>query len=452
MVQQNNRQPFTQMNTLASKTRELEGLNGRNGSHPPDIHRRARSTTSQSRLRWWLSAVTGFFALVAYSAPASAYFTFPANVGYILSTNPTGNYDGIDEDNSTNTANKPTYLTRFDTGYYQVDFDGLAEGGDVYGGDVQVNAWGSNAHCNTGGWWQTDDPYGGAISVTVFCFDQTGQPVDSLFTTSFFFRTDQPGPEAAYVWASNAASASYNAASDYAWNSTGGSITITHTPGTGSYAVKLGLQNGLLDFTPGPGGYKYSKGSAMVTAYGWQSNTYCNISSVTPPSYTRQYTIVNVACFNGATGAPTESQFDLNFSTMSPTYTPTTAFAWGNAPTSPSYNPDTNYVVEILNTGDGNDGPHYMGAAPTITRDGIGAYEVRFPDIMGPDFAYATVTAYGSGSDYCNIAGPWIAATSILPNDSHTDTIVKVNCFSYNGSPANAQYMVSFSDWAWIFS
>lgn len=145
------------------------------------------------------------------------------DVGWVWSGSPTGSFNA-NSNFSYNSSHGTNHITNTGTGTYRVDFPGL---GSVSGGDVQVTAYGGGSErCKVYSWGSS----GSTLQVTVNCFTTAGLPVNTLFTANYVRRSDTPGAQPAYVWAFDPSSASYNAASSYSWNSTGGGIAITHAP------------------------------------------------------------------------------------------------------------------------------------------------------------------------------------------------------------------------------
>lgn len=74
------------------------------------------------------------------------------------------------------------------------------------------------------------------------------------------------------------------------------------------------------------------------------------------------------------------------------------------------------------------------GSANRITRVGTGVYDNRLPG-NGLNEGTNHVTAYGTGSEYCNVA----SSTA-----SGNDRIVRVRCFNTNGQPTNTSYSLDY--------
>ena len=75
-----------------------------------------------------------------------------------------------------------------------------------------------------------------------------------------------------------------------------------------------------------------------------------------------------------------------------------------------------------------------FGGTNRVTRVSPGVYDNRLPG-HGQSDGLAHVTAYGTGSEYCNV--------SSLSADGN-DRIVRVRCFDTTGQPANAGYSLDY--------
>jgi len=340
-----------------------------------------------------------------------AWTTVPGDAGFASSIWPPGN-GNANSNFSYNSSGATNLFTHLGTGQYRVDLPNL---GTEPSGHVEVSAVSSgNRRCKVQNWY----PAGTTMQVWVLCFDG-GALADTDFTVSFVRRNDTPGPQGAYVWAFDAQSSSYDAVSSYSWNSTGGGITITHAPGTGNYWVEFSDQD-------------MSGGTVEVTAYG-SSSSYCKVTSWGGNT-------AGVKCFDGATGEPIESNFDLLFNSKQPNGTPSSSYLWADQPTASSYHPSSNYALGLINV-DYSSNASVISTAPTITRRATGLYSVTFPD-MAADRSFpftVKVTGYGSDSDTCK-AWDW----SIIGSDAN----VEVTCWDASGNPIDAFYTITFSSFA----
>jgi hypothetical protein len=334
------------------------------------------------------------------------------DTGFVWSSNLTGSFDASSF-YSYNSSGGTNHITWLSTGQYRVDFPGL---GNIVGGNVQVTAYGSGSErCKVDGWGSA----GSTLQAWISCYTAGGALTDSLFTANYVRRAGTPGQEGAYVWAYDPWTESYTPATPYQWDSTGGAINITHTPGTGSYAVTFAGQD-------------LNGGTVEVTAYGW-GNSYCKVAGWGGNT-------AWVVCFDGSTGAPVESQFTLIFSNKSPNNSPSYTYAWADQPSSEvSYNPSTWYERGVLQTDCGSE--QTMPNA-TITRSSAGRYTVQFPGMasISPYPSNVKVTGYSSGSDTCKVVGWW---------SSGSDAFAEVACFSPSGDPVDAYYTITYSSFAY---
>jgi hypothetical protein len=345
----------------------------------------------------------------------AAFAAVKGDVGYVLSTATSGTITA----NSTysyNSAGGTNTITVLGTGQYRVDMPNL---GSTFGGDVQVTGYGNgDKYCKVVNWGSN----GSTLQIFVNCFSNNGLAATSFFYVNYLRRTDAPGAEGAYVWAFDPSSASYDAGSAYSWNSSGGANTITHTPGSNTYAVTLAGQN-------------LNGGTVEVTAYG-SGNAYCKVVNW-------GFSTVNVACFSAGNGLPVESRFDLVFSTASPNGTPSSSFAWADQPSASSYHPSSSYALGLISI-DCCSTPQVVSTAPTITRTNVGRYTVRLPSMASP-FGGAPsnvkVTAYGTDSVACMI-------TSV--STSGADGLVNVYCFDALGPAVDSRYTITYSSFAYL--
>jgi hypothetical protein len=232
-----------------------------------------------------------------------------------------------------------------------------------------------------------------------------------------------------------------------AWSSTGGSITVIHSPGTGNYAVELFGQTGAAPADAGAGGCIANYGTVEVTASGG-SNAYCKVDALVPETSfhgQKSYVaaaVIRVSCFDGSTGLRTDSPFNMVYNTMAPNGTLTEAFAFGNQPGTASYSGNIQYVDMVQEYGDGqNYIPHCVTSAPGMFRWQTGRYGIVFSHlgiVVGPSMpSYVKVTAFGSDSNFCNVVnwGP----------GSNSDVGANVQCFTAAGVPSDTDFMITYS-------
>ena len=164
-----------------------------------------------------------------------------------------------------------------------------------------------------------------------------------------------------------------------------------------------------------PGSY----GNAQVTAVG-SDTARCKVQGWYVSSGDR---LVDVRCHNSA-GTLTNSDFVVYYHTaVSGSYggayllvtNPTSLLNIPyNAPSGYSYNSE--------------------GGANRVTRVGTGVYDNRLPG-NGWNEGTNHVTAYGTGSEYCNVS----SSTA-----DGNDRIVRVRCFNSSGLPANSGYSLDY--------
>jgi hypothetical protein len=262
-------------------------------------------TEGATRLSFGLECWTGGTALRADARFTVSFLSTndaPRRLGYLLADHPTDDYD-VTGSRTFNSAGAPNHVTRTGPGTYRVTFPGLG----VDKGDVQVTpVFGPSGgapprptgtadvgDCMIGGW---GGDVGGDQVVSVNCFDLAGAPADQKFTISFMDRQGLKGPDAgpiAYLWADQAASASYAPDPSYRYSSPAGPPHITRQ-GVGRYSATLSAMGG--------------GGTAKVSAYG-KSVTRCVVKGIRS---TGSPQIVRVNCFT-FDGLRADSQFTLAY-------------------------------------------------------------------------------------------------------------------------------------------
>ncbi|HET9953653.1 MAG TPA: hypothetical protein VFQ61_04075, partial [Polyangiaceae bacterium] len=214
-----------------------------------------------------------------------------------------------------------------------------------------------------------------------------------------------------FVW-SQSPYGSYVADSSYSYNSsssnlggTGVDNTITQLS-TGTYSVEF------------PGLGTETGGNVQVTAYGGSSER-CKVGSWN----SNGSALTAIVYCHDTSGALVDTQFTASYlrhPAGAPKGGATGGYVWANEATSDSYTPDPTYQWNA------------SGALNTIERSGVGNYWVTFPGVA-LNGGNAQVTAYGWGSEYCNV-GSW------------GSNVVNVTCFDTTGAPADAQFTLNFSD------
>ena len=98
-------------------------------------------------------------------------------------------------------------------------------------------------------------------------------------------------------------------------------------------------------------------------------------------------------------------------------------YVWANEPASASYIPSSTFSFNS------------SGGAISITRSGVGTYNVRFSGLgSAATGGNVLVTAYGGVSETCKVVN-WNAAGA--------DFVVNVRCFSSTGASADSQYSIN---------
>jgi serine protease len=310
---------------------------------------------------------------------------------------------------STRSDSSVNTICRNGTGSYTVHFAGLASNG----GNVQVSAYGSSAHsCKVGSWFRS----GTEELVNVLCFNFAGSAVDANFTASFA-KGGSASNTFAFAWANQPTTASYTPSTTYQYNSHGGRATVTRTS-TGRYTVS---------FPDTTTSGAQAAGGVKVTAYGSGSGV-CKVVSWGPSGTTAEK--VNVACFTSS-GAASDELFSIayvNKTNLVGDKLNGTAYAWADQPSSASYTPFSSYQFDQIKSTTGT---------VTITRSGTGTYAVHFPKQNGGwDGGHFQVTAYGSGTERCQVQN-W--------GDETGGRVVNILCFANGGSLVDTRYDVQYT-------
>jgi hypothetical protein len=91
-------------------------------------------------------------------------------------------------------------------------------------------------------------------------------------------------------------------------------------------------------------------------------------------------------------------------------------------------------------TGDFDASPGFsfniQGGTNHVTQTGTGTYRVDFEGLGANVGGNAQVTAYGTGSEYCNVSS-WISNLMMLE--------LNVSCFDKNGNPVNTRFAASYA-------
>lgn len=207
-----------------------------------------------------------------------------------------------------------------------------------------------------------------------------------------------------YVWASNPSTASYAPVATYAFNRSGGAITITRQ-GVGTYTVRFAGLSAVLG----------TKSTVHVTGYG-AVNTYCKSANQKLLS-----DVVQIKCFDAASGRPSDAQYTVHITKRYGDL----AFAYASQAAGTDYAPP-------------GSASHNPAGAMRVFRDGVGSYRVRFTGFgsrLTANGGHAQAMALGTGAQHCKILR-WLAAA---------DLEVYVLCYSRSGALKDVKFNVFFA-------
>lgn len=290
-------------------------------------------------------------------------------------------------------------VTRTSAGNYSVRFQGLGDAGNP-GGTVQVTSYGSDPRrCAVTQWISAADD----LTAAVRCTDVTGAATDSIFNIAVVPADAAPN-SIGFAWADQPGTGSYSPNELYRHNP-GGTITALRT-GVGSYGITF---NGI-----NPGG---AGGHILVTSYGGSGN-YCKVNN---PSYLAGNILSKINCYNAA-GLPTDSQYDV-LVTPSPARLQLApySFAWVD---------DISSATSVANpTWSYNE----AGPDVQVRRQGVGRFQVLFPDLARSQTTggHVQVTAYGSDA-HCQVVN-WGGVSDFDAN---------VRCYDPAGALADSRFTI----------
>lgn len=204
-----------------------------------------------------------------------------------------------------------------------------------------------------------------------------------------------------YAWGSNPTAASYPAIATYAFNRSGGAITITRQ-GVGTYTVRFAGLSAVLG----------TKSTVHVTGYG-VTNTYCKSASQKLLS-----DVVQIKCFDAASGRPSDAQYTVHITKRYGDL----AFAYASQATGTDYAPP-------------GSASHNPAGAIRVFRDGVGSYRVRFTGLgsrLTANGGHAQAIALGTGAQHCKILR-WTGTP---------DLDVYVLCYSRAGALKDVKFNV----------
>ena len=313
---------------------------------------------------------------------------------------------------SFNSSGQAILIGGGDPGVFSIVIYGLENNAP---GNVQVSAVKPSGPDDKG-WCHASQPRTTttAIAIDVECYNAYGQLASKDFTLLYQARDAPFGGASqggAYLYANPPSVRNGPAAASF--NSTGGTNTVV-VHGHGYYTATLP-------------GLTSSGGIALVTgihpnAQGQYYAPRCNLG---PWAAGASSTNLTIRCFNPS-GVGTDGYFDLAYAVgqgpgaIAGQAMPA-AWALANAPESKSaYKTEMNHQYNGFNTG-----------RLTARKTGTGLYTVTIPGTISYSSSVALVTAVGSGSNYCNLAGPW------------TTNAIYVACYAQGGAPADSPFEVT---------
>lgn len=301
---------------------------------------------------------------------------------------------------SFNSAPGAVTFNRIGLGVYGVRFPGLS-----HGGNAQVVAQGSNAHCNV----TQVAPLAGTEFVQIACRSPSGALVDSRFMVSYYRDTNVGGVLGGYALVRNTTPLS---AID-TWNSTGLPVQTSLT-GVGSYRVTFP-------------GQVLGADTVQVTAVSG-ANVYCKVGNWSSGGGVA----VDVRCFNFA-GDPQNSDFSVSYGRNirgEPRNALPTGTQGGFSVANAAGGVNLTFSKNTCPVGSNSS---TLVPPPDQYQDriaAIGASAAERP-------ALGLVTALGAGPSYCNLQTVPIHQLGI-------PSIVTVRCFSPNGVMVNSQHTTMF--------
>jgi hypothetical protein len=300
-----------------------------------------------------------------------------------------------------NSNNGQVEITNSATGVSVVNFKKMKSTDAT---NVLVTEYGDNGYCTIGGWAASDDNE----TATVLCFDATGTAHNEHFDLVYQSHVGTFGDSSrgtAFLWANQQTASSYTPDTNYQFNSTGGTNTITRG-GVGAYTVNI------------PGLDKVG-GHVQVSAYG-QLAARCKVSEWEQDV---DGTHIGVLCFD-KTGTPSDQRFTLVYARSMPIAYESAQHTFGVYGWADKPNATKTYKLSKTYQYNGMTSGKLKG-----TRDSKGHFHVSIPGSPQYDSSDMLVTAYGPDSSYCNVSD-W------LP--------LLVNCFAQGGKATNTAYDVSF--------
>jgi hypothetical protein len=312
--------------------------------------------------------------------------------GYVLADKPTSTSYTPLAGASLNWAGGPVRITRPDgtTGRYVVTFTGLSSALGARNTVRATGYGGGNAYCKTVMGYLVSD------KVEVRCYQAgSGSPVNTRFT----LLVSRGAADRAFAFGNQPTADEYTAGGTGSW-SPGGPIRISRV-GTGRYRVVFASL-----------GSWTNRGQGHVTAVG-PGKVYCALGEFWGGEPAPSDLTLDVACFMPG-GSSVDSKFNVTFVTPAKHL----AYAFGSAPLTPSYSPDSRYSTNPT------------GSPIVISRSGLGSYTIAW---IGVDAAIigsgnVQVSAVGT-SNQCKVA-------------SQAAETVQVQCFDPAGTATESYFSV----------
>jgi hypothetical protein len=221
-----------------------------------------------------------------------------------------------------------------------------------------------------------------------------------------------PAPVNGYVWANLPSTTDYTISHSWAYNSTGGEITI-HRVSAGVYHVRFV-------------GMAVAGGIAHARPYGSGNTAICVVSSFGRSSGDQ---LVKVRCFDSA-GVAADTRFVASF-TNETAAAGTFAYLRADQASPPidvPYSPSTTYSYDSTGTG------------PQVWRQSVGVYMMVIDTVSSHyptdhhDGVYQ-ITAYGSVAVRCEVHG----------ENDETPPPIGVHCFDEDGAPTDTRFAVTYA-------
>lgn len=315
--------------------------------------------------------------------------------------------------NRGNSSGQVNTVNLYSTGAYTITMPGIG----VVGGLVHVSViGGADRFCGIGGVIESipDEV------IDVECFDSSGSHAEANFTVSFLW-TNMGTRPLGYLWADQPSHDYDTTSTDdqlFSHNSTPNTNHVTRThPGVYRVIFRgLGAARGDVQVTPWYGGAVFAATQPALT----QPVGDCTVASF---GKVGRNEVVIVRCFN-YNGLPQDMQFTASFMDKQGLKGPasgTVAYAWAAKATNASYTPASAYRYSSP-----------VGAIH-VTRQSVGKYSVKLSGM--PHGGTVKVTTNASVPVRCTIRS---LRTTGAPQ------VVKVNCGSYVGGPADSKFTLAY--------